>query len=203
MRQKIAAFALLLALPVVGCDDAGSKGDAPTASASASASPAPAAPSTPPAPPPSAAPSASAASVPPPKCPAGLTGNAVPPYCIKLPAGYTVKQARTTPTRGSIDYDTGTTTDLLTVSYDGTAIAAIAKDVEGEMKFGGDKLEKKGDLPGGNKWFQGTHADYSRIVTLIKGTGMTFKCSFAYQAKKPPPAAAVDTCKSLVPAPGT
>jgi hypothetical protein len=133
-----------------------------------------------------------------PKCPAGLTGNAVPAYCIKLPAGYTVKQARTAPTRGSIDYDTGTTTDVLTVSYDGTSMAELAKDVEGEMKFGGDKLEKKGNLPGGNKWFQGTHAEYARIVTLVKGTDVTFKCSFAYQPKKPPPADATDACKSLV-----
>jgi len=196
MHAKMASFGLLLALPLVACDKEEPKATAPPASASESA--AAAVPSTPPAPTPSAAPSASAASVPLPKCPAGLTGNAVPPYCIKLPAGYTVKQARTTATRGSIDYDTGTTTDLLTVSYDTTAIAALAKDVEGEMKFGGDKLEKKGDLPGGNKWFQGTHAEYARIVTLIKGAGMTFKCSFAYQPKKPPAAGAVDACKTLV-----
>jgi hypothetical protein len=196
MLAKVAPIGLLLALPLVACGKEEPQDTAPRASASASASAA--VPSTPPAPPPSAGPSASAPSVPPPKCPAGLTGNAVPPYCIKLPTGYTVKQARTTAKRGSIDYDTGTTTDVLTVSYDDTAMAGLAKDVEGEMKFGGDKLEKKGDLPGGNKWFQGTHAEYSHIVTLIKGTGMTFKCSFAYQPKKPPPAGAVDACKSLV-----
>jgi hypothetical protein len=154
-------------------------------------------PSTPPAPA-SAAPSASVASVPLPKCPGDLTGNAVPAYCIKLPATYTVKKALTAPTRGSIDYDTGSPTDVLTVSYDGASIAELAKDVEGEMKFGGDKLEKKGNLPGGNKWFQGTHAEYARVVTLVKGPGITLKCSFAYQPKKPPPAGAADACKSLV-----
>ncbi len=196
MRAKIASLGLLLVLDLAACDKDEPQSAAPPASATA-------VPSTPPAPPPSAAPtasaapSASAAAVPLPKCPAGLTGNAVPPYCIKLPTGYTVKQARTTPTRGSIDYDTGTTTDMLTVSYDETAVASLAKDVEGEMKFGGDKLDKKGDLPGGGKWFQGTHAEYSRIVTLIKGAGVTFKCSFAYQPKKAPPAGAVDACKSL------
>jgi|HubBroStandDraft_1064217.scaffolds.fasta_scaffold84161_2 hypothetical protein len=196
MRSKLASLVLVLAL--AACDKEDAKGTPAAASASASASAVTAAPSAPPSSPPSAAPSASTASVPPPKCPAGLTGNAVPPYCIKLPSGYTVKQARTTPTRGSIDYDTGTTTDVLTVSYDGTSIGELTKDVEGEMKFGGDKLEKKGDLPGGNKWFQGTHAEYARVVTLVKAPGMTFKCSFAYQPKKPPPAGAPDACKTLV-----
>src|SRR5271166_4709574 len=132
MLSKIASAGLLLALPLAACDKEEPKGTAPPTPASASASAAPAVPSTPP-PPPSAAPSASAAAVPPPKCPAGLTGNAVPPYCIKLPAGYTVKRARTTPARGSVDYETGTTTDVLTVSYDETPLAALAKDVEGEM----------------------------------------------------------------------
>jgi hypothetical protein len=138
------------------------------------------------------------AAVPPPKCPAGLTGNAVPAYCIKLPPSYKVKEARTAPTRGSIDYDTGSPTDILTISYDAAPLAEVAKDVESEMKFGGDKLEKKGNLPGGNKFFVGTHADFSRVVTLVKGPSMTLKCSFAYQAKKPPPAGAVDACKTLV-----
>jgi hypothetical protein len=67
------------------------------------------------------------------------------------------------------------------------------------MKFGGDKLDKKGDLPGGGKWFRGTHAEYARIVTLVKGAPpVTFKCSFAYQPKAAPPQAAIDACKSLV-----
>jgi hypothetical protein len=142
--------------------------------------------------------SSSVAALPPPKCPAGLTGNAVPAYCIKLPASYKVKEARTAPTRGSIDYDTGSPTDILTISYDVTPLAEMAKDVESEMKFGGDKLEKKGNLAGGNKFFVGTHADFSRVVTLVKGSAMTLKCSFAYQPKKPPPAGAVDACKTLV-----
>ncbi len=142
--------------------------------------------------------SSSVAAVPPPKCPPGLTGNAVPAYCIKLPATYKVKEARTAPTRGSIDYDTGSPTDILTISYDPSPLAEVAKDVESEMKFGGDKLDKKGNLPGGNKFFVGTHADFSRVVTLVKGPSMTLKCSFAYQAKKPPPAGAVDACKTLV-----
>jgi hypothetical protein len=116
-----------------------------------------------------------------------------------VPSTYSVKQARTSPKRGSIEYDTGTTTDNLMITYDESAVAQLSKDVESEMKFGGDKLEKKGDLPGGNKWFQGTHADYSRIVTLVKGPGsLTLKCSFAYQAKKAPPKEAIDACKSIV-----
>lgn len=163
---------------------------APTESASASAAPPP--------PPPSAPPSASAASAPLPKCPAGLTGNAVPPYCIKLPASYKVKQARSAPTRGEIDYDTGTTTDILSVNYDDSPLASVVKDVESEMKFGGDKLEKKGDLPGGNKWFRGTHAEYARIVSLVKAPPFTLKCSFAYQPKNAPPQDAIDACKTLV-----
>jgi hypothetical protein len=142
--------------------------------------------------------SSTVAALPPPKCPDGLTGNAVPAYCIKLPSSYKVKEARTAPTRGSVDYDTGSPTDILTISYDAAPLTEVAKDVESEMKFGGDKLEKKGNLPGGNKWFVGTHADFSRVVTLVKGPSMTLKCSFAYQPKKPPPAGAVDACKTLV-----
>ena len=142
--------------------------------------------------------SSTVAAIPPPKCPAGLTGNAVPAYCIKLPPSYKVKEARTAPTRGSIDYDTGSPTDILTISYDASPLAEAAKDVESEMKFGGDKLEKKGNLPGGNKFFVGTHADFSRVVTLVKGSAMTLKCSFAYQSKKPPSAEAIDACKTLV-----
>jgi hypothetical protein len=170
----------------------------PAASATPSAAPVPEAA----APPPSAAPSASAPAVPLPTCPAGLTGNAVPAYCIKLPPAYKVKDARTKPERGSIEYDTGTKTDNLNVSYESTPIAQLAKDVEGEMKFGGDKIDKKGDLPGGGKWFRGTHAEYTRIVTLVKGAPpVTLKCSFAYEAKVPPPQAAIDACKSLTAAP--
>jgi hypothetical protein len=149
--------------------------------------------------PPASASASTAVQVPLPKCPAGLTANAVPAYCIKLPSSYTVKEARTSPTRGSIAYDTGTPSDNLMVSYDDRPIPEQAKDVEGEMKFGGDKLEKKGDLPGGNKWFQGSHQDFERIVTLVKAPGpLTLKCSFAYKPKSAPPKEAIDACKSIV-----
>ena len=147
----------------------------------------------------SAAPIASAA-VAPPKCPPGLTGNPVPAYCIKLPASYKVKESRIQPKKGSIEYDTGNGIDMLSVTYEDTPIAELAKQVEGEMKFGHDKLEKKGDLPAGNKWFQGSHEDYARVVTLFKGPPpLTLKCSFAYQpTKKAPPQEAIDACKSIV-----
>jgi len=135
----------------------------------------------------------------PPKCPPGLTGNPVPAFCIKLPSSYHVKDARLTPEKGSIAYDTGTLTDNLMISYDSTSIAQQTTDVTGEMKFGGDKLEKNGDMPGGNKWFQGSHQDYERIVTLLKGPApLTFKCSFTYKPKSPPPKEAIDACKSIV-----
>ena len=196
--MRTALYALgLLSIGVHGCDKGDDKGAAPAPSASAVVAP-PA--STPAAP--SAATTASAAasaSVPLPRCPAGLTGNAVPAFCIKLPASYAVKDARTTPTKGSIAYDTGTQTDNLMISYDTTPVAEQAKDVEGEMKFGGDKIEKKGDLPGGGKWYQGSHQDFERVVTLIKGpSGLTFKCSFAYKPKNAPPKDATDACKSIV-----
>jgi hypothetical protein len=202
MQRARATIGLLLLL--LSCSKEDAKGNSATASSSSpvaatanpTAMPAPSAPSTA-----SAAASAVAAAdaPPPPKCPAGLTGNAVPVYCIKVPPNYTVKQARTSPKRGSVEYDTGTSTDNLMISYDETPIAQLSKDVESEMKFGGDKLEKKGDLPGGNKWFQGAHAEYARIVTLFKGQGpLTLKCSFAYQAKKAPPKQAIDACKSIV-----
>jgi hypothetical protein len=197
-----------LFLLVTACDKEEAKGTGGATSASApAASSAPATPSASAAPAAStsAAPSASAAAqVPPPKCPAGLTGNAVPPFCVKLPSGYTVKDARTSPTRGSISYDTGTQTDNLLVSYDETPVGSQAKDVEGEMKFGGDKIEKKGDLPGGGKWFQGSHQEFERVVTLVKGPGtLTFKCSFAYKPKSAPSKEAIDVCKSIVVPPGS
>ncbi len=84
------------------------------------------------------------------------------------------------------------------VSYDEGSVASQAKDVEGEMKFGGDKLEKKGDLPGGNKWFLGSHLKYERLVTLVKAPGgLTLKCSFAYMPASAPPKEALDACKSI------
>jgi hypothetical protein len=195
---------LLLCASLFACDKDDAKGTAAATSASATpppataASTASAATASSPSASASAAASASAqANLP--KCPPGLTGNAVPAFCIKLPAGYSVKDARVSPTRGSIAYDTGTSTDDLMVSYDSTSIAEQAKDVESEMKFGGDKLEKKGDLPGGNKWFQGAHQDFERIVTLIKGPApLTLKCSFAYKPKSAPPRDALDACKSIV-----
>jgi hypothetical protein len=193
MRPTLLGLGLLLALS--SCDKEEAK-DSVNASPAASAS-APA-PSTAPSATPSAAPSASAPAVPLPKCPPGLTGNAVPPYCIKLPATYKVKEAKSAPTRGAITYDTGTTTDILSVNYDDTPFAEQAKNVEGEMKFGGDKIEKKGDLPGGGKWFRGTHAEYARVIGLVKAPPFTLKCSFAYQPAKPPPPEAVDACKSVV-----
>jgi hypothetical protein len=196
--HALLAIATVLPLPLLACDKDDAKGASsqPSASAAAalSASAPPAAPSV------SAAPSAAAsASVPAPKCPAGLTGNSVPAFCIKLPATYSVKDARIAPTKGSIAYDTGTQTDNLMVSFDVTSIADQSKDVESELKFGGDKLEKKGDLPGGGKWYQGSHQDFERVVTLVKGpSGLTLKCSFAYQPKNAPPKDAIDACKSIV-----
>lgn len=198
-HAALLTLAAVLSLPLLACDkDAASGASGQSAAPSASAPAAPSA-SAPPAAA-SASPSAAAsAAAPAPKCPAGLTGNPTPAFCIKLPASYSVKDARISPTKGSIAYDTGTQTDNLMVSYDGTSIAEQAKDVEGELKFGGDKLEKKGDLPGGGKWFQGSHQDYERVVTLVKGpTGLTLKCSFAYQPKNAPPKDAVDACKSIV-----
>jgi len=203
MRSSLAAMALLpLSLfAFLACDKDDSSGAAAVApSASATPSSASTAATTPPASASTAAASAStAAGPPPPKCPPGLTGNPVPAFCIKLPASYHVKDARITPAKGSIAYDTGTVTDNLMVSYDDTPIAQQAKDVAGEMKFGGDKLEKSGDLPGGNKWFQGSHQDYERVVTLLKGpTPLTLKCSFTYKPKSAPPKDAIEACKSIV-----
>jgi hypothetical protein len=199
MQCARATIGLLLLL---SCSKDDAKGSAASSSAALVASTSPVAM---PAPPASATATTAAASAvagdapPPPKCPPGLTGNGFPSYCIKVPSSYTVKQARTSPKRGSIEYDTGTSTDNLMISYDESPVHQLAKDVESEMKFGGDKLEKKGDLPGGNKWFQGAHAEYARIVTLFKGPGsLTLKCSFAYQAKKAPPKEAIDACKSIV-----
>ena len=199
MRRALAtALTCLCALPAVAAcdkDDAKHGTDAAAPSATSAATTAPAASTTAP-----AAPSASAAAVPPPKCPPGLTGNPVPAYCIKLPASYKVKESRITPKKGSIEYDTGSPVDMLSVTYEETPLAELAKQVEGEMKFGHDKLEKKGDLPAGNKWFQGSHEDYARLVTLFKGPApLTLKCSFAYQpTKKAPSQEAIDACKSIV-----
>jgi hypothetical protein len=110
-----------------------------------------------------------------------------------------VKDARIAADKGSIAYDTGTVTDNLMVSYDGTAIPQLVKDVTGEMKFGGDKLEKSGDLPGGGKFFQGSHQDYERVVTLVKGpSALTLKCSFTYKPASAPVKDAIDACRSIV-----
>jgi hypothetical protein len=194
----LAGLAVLLVL--FACNNEGAKGTAAAPSASApnaGASALEASVSTAPTAAPSA--TASAPQAPLPKCAPGLTGNAVPAFCIKLPSGYAPKDTRTAPTHGSIAYATGTETDSLIVSYDEASIASQSKDVEGEMKFGGDKLDKKGDLPGGNKWFQGTHQDYARIVTLVKGPGsLTLKCSFTYKPKSAPAKEAIDACKSIV-----
>ena len=134
-----------------------------------------------------------------PKCPAGLTGNPVPAFCIKLPAAYKVKDARITPAKGSIAYDTGTPTDNLMISYDDSAIAQLTKDVTGEMKFGGDKLEKSGDLPGGGKWFNGSHQDFERVVTLVKGPAAAdAQVLLHLQAQERPPKDAIDACRSIV-----
>jgi hypothetical protein len=190
MRTPYIPVLVLAALPLSACDDA-----KPSAASAPSAT---LAPSTSAAAPPSNASASAASSAALPKCPPGLTGNAVPAYCIKLPTGYSVKEARIAPTRGSIDYQTGTTTDNLMVSYDDSPIATTAKDTESEMKFGSDKLEKKGDLPGGNKFFQGSHEDFERVVTVVKAGALTLKCSFTYQPKHAPPADAIDACKSIV-----
>jgi hypothetical protein len=198
MRPALVCLGLTLLL--FACDkkeEGTAASNAGHAVASASAPIVPPPPSAPPPPVPSALLNAVAPILP--KCPAGLTGNSAPAYCIKLPPGYAVRESRISPARGNVDYNTGTSTDHLTITYESTPIAELAKQVEGEMKFGSDKLEKKGDLPGGNKWFQGSHAEYARIVTLVQGQPpVTLKCSFAYQPKKAPPREAIDACKSLV-----
>jgi hypothetical protein len=192
--RPLLALAAVLPLSLLACDKDDAKGASGQPSASAPAAPSASAPV--------AATSASAAAsaaAPAPKCPPGLTGNPVPAFCIKIPASYSVREPRISPTKGSISYETGTQTDNLMVSYDSTSIDAQAKDVESELKFGGDKLEKKGDLPNGGKWYQGSHQDFERVVTLVKGpSGLTLKCSFAYQPKNAPPKDAIDACKSIV-----
>jgi hypothetical protein len=112
---SLGCLATLAAVPLVACDKDDGKGAgsavAPSASAAAVATP-----------PPSASASAASASAsamaqtPLPKCPTGLTGNALPVFCMKLPSSYKVKDARTLPDKGSISYDTGTTTDNLMIS---------------------------------------------------------------------------------------
>jgi hypothetical protein len=204
MQRALATIGLML---LVSCGKEDAKGSAaaasasslPVTSASPAASPVPTSTTAPTASAAESAPGGTDSQLPLPKCPAGLTGNAFPAYCIKLPSNYKVKQSRISPKRGSIEYDTGTSTDNLMVSYDEGQLAQVSKDVESEMKFGGDKLDKKGDLPGGNKWFRGTHAEYARVVTLFKGQGqVTLKCSFAYQSKKAPAKEAIEACKSMV-----
>jgi hypothetical protein len=196
--MRITVLALALAsINAYGCN----KGEDKAAPAASSAPPSSAAVAPPAstAPPAASASAVASASVPPPKCPAGLTGNAVPAFCIKLPSSYSVKDSRTSPTKGSIAYDTGSPTDNLMISYDTTPIAEQIKDVEGELKFGGDKIDKKGDLPAGGKWYLGTHQDFQRVVSLVKGpSGLTLKCSFAYKPKNAPPKDATDACKSIV-----
>jgi len=186
----------LLSLLVVACDDNEKKGGAASASATAA--------------PPSAAPIASAtaapapspvlsSATPPPKCADGFTGIPVPAFCIKLPASYRIKEARVTPKKGTIEYDTGNATDNLTITYDETSLKELVSQTEGEMKFGGDKVTKKGDLPKGNKFFEGTHADYVRIVTLVQAAPpLTIKCSFAYKPAAAPSKEAIDACRSIV-----
>ena len=146
-------------LAIAACDKDDSKSPAPAALSTAAAAPNASAAAAAPPPSASAAPAASASTAaagpPSPACPAGLTGDSVPAFCIKLPASYHVKDARITPQRGSIAYDMGAETDNLMVSYDFYSIAEQAKDVASEMKFGSDKLEKKGDLLGGNKCSKG------------------------------------------------
>jgi hypothetical protein len=198
MRLPFASLSLVPFLLLACDDDKKAPAVAPSASVAATASAAPSAASS------TATTSATASAAPtssvaPPKCPAGLTGNPVPAFCIKLPAGYVVKDARIAPTRGSIAYDSGNAVDNLMISYDDTPIAQVAKDTESEMKFGQDKIEKKGDLAGGGKWFEGTHAEYRRVVTLFKGPApLTLKCSFAWQPKNAPPKEAIDACRSIV-----
>lgn len=199
MRLPISSCLLLIpGFALAACDKDASQATAPEAapamaSVTSSSTAAPAASAAP-------TPGASASAGPPaPSCPPGLTGNAVPAFCIKLPSSYKVKDARITPAKGSIAYDTGTVTDNLMVSYDATSMTEQVKDVTSEMKFGSDKLEKKGDLPGGNKWFQGSHEDYEHVVTIVKGPPpLTLKCSFTYKPKSPPPKDAIDACKSIV-----
>jgi hypothetical protein len=195
MRRVFATVGLLVSLSC-GKNDAADKAvppapppPVPSASATAPASTAP----------PVETAAASAAAVAMPTCPPGLTPNAFPAYCIKLPAGYGVKQSRISPKKGSIEYQTGTPTDNLMISYDDSPLPQVARDVEGELKFGGDKLEKRGRLGGRSKWYVGSHADYERIISLVPAAGgLTLKCSFAYQPKKPPSKDAVQACKTLV-----
>jgi hypothetical protein len=203
MRFAFPTVALVpLWLLASACAKDDPKGTAPMAPADTTPLPTASAAAVPPPASDSAAPAVSespVAGVPAPTCPAGLTGNPVPAFCIKLPSSYHVKDARITPAKGSIAYDTGVVTDNLMISYDATPLAEQAKDVASEMKFGGDKLEKKGDLSGGNKWFRGSHDDFERVITLFKGPPpLTLKCSFTYKPKSPPPKEAVETCKSIV-----
>jgi hypothetical protein len=203
MRFAFPTVALLpLWLLAPACAKNDPKGTAPMGPADTNPLPTASAAAVPPSASASAAPVASESPVagpPPPTCPAGLTANPVPAFCIKLPSGYHVKDARIAPAKGSIAYETGTVTDNLMISYDSTPLAEQAKDVASEMKFGGDKLEKKGNLSGGNKWFRGSHQDYERVVTLLKGPPpLTLKCSFTYKPKSQPPKEAIDACRSIV-----
>lgn len=194
MRTSLACLA---ALALFACDDA--KSSAPATPPTPSATPAAPEPKAEPKPSAAPAPTAAAsAAADAPKCPPGMTGNALPAYCIKLPAGFAVKDARTLPERGSIAYDTGIDGVSLLISYDSTSFAEQTKDAESELKFGGDKIAKQGVLPGGGKWYEGAHQEYSRVLTVVKGKPpVSLKCSFTYKTKSPPAKDAIDVCRTL------
>ena len=132
--------------------------------------------------------------------------NAAPPFVLEVPAGYTAGPTREDPAgRTVLDFKTGTSAHALSVTYypDGGAPAdelASWKRTFQATAEGGTKIVGEGALAGGGAWIA---TDYltSSVESWLKVGDVTVRCSSSGGGVRRVPAALVNACKTLRPAP--
>jgi hypothetical protein len=183
------ALVAVSTLALIGCEE--KKKEAPAAAPAAAEAPAAAAP----------APAAAAPAAAGPKCPDGTTANADPAYCIKLPKGFTAKEAKKIGVHsGEVDYTDPDGLATLHMFWTNNPVADMNKAAEDEIKFNGKgKLTSSGTTAGAGKWFEGTQGDNSHQIAIWDAkNGMGLKCSLDYYTPKAPIKEAMDVCKTIV-----
>jgi hypothetical protein len=131
--------------------------------------------------------------------------NADPTFVLDVPAGYTAKPTRQEPLGGTVlDFETGRSSLSLSVTWKpgGSPADELAewKAIHKATDEGRSKIVGEGELPGGGTWVA-TDFLTSSVWSWLKVGDLTLECFSSGGGVSRVPAALVNACKTLRPAP--
>jgi len=149
------------------------------------------------APEPTSAPSTNpAAAAAPPNCPGGFHANASPPFCIKVPEGYTAKEPKII--SGKVGELPIGGPGTLSVAWTDTDFDSCVKQMEAEAVVNNQKIVERGDLADGGKFIRSRNDLFDYYISVTKAGDLNLSCHATYYTKTTADSVVVDACKSLV-----